>query len=66
MIIQISPNQWINISVLESLEIRTVKDKEFYLVIKDALYNCSYHSMSFDNIDVARSFAKSIVTKYCH
>lgn len=22
-----------------------------------------YHSMSFDNIDVARSFAKSIVTK---
>ena len=63
MIIQISPNEWVNVRELESIEIRSNSDNKFYLVIKDAMKIYSYHSAAFCNQAIARSFAKSIVAK---
>ena len=64
MIIQISPNEWVNLTHLESIEIRADSENKFYLVIKDAGKTYSYQSAPFCNQEVARSFAKSIVAKF--
>ena len=64
MIIQISPDKWVNITNLESVEIFRGSDDECYLRIKDTAKTYFYYSAVFRNETVARSFAKSIITKF--